>query len=210
MRHKVASIRRREFFARFAFAVTTFSLMIRGLAKDQGIRLSPTPANGKQLELTDEETSGPFFRPSSPLKTNFREPGVPGESITLTGLVLDTEGKPVPGCLLDFWHANGDGQYDLNGFRCRGHQFSDDQGRYSLATVVPGLYPGRTRHFHARFQAPGESVKSTQLYFPGEPRNAEDMLFRSDLLIQVSPDKRRATFNFVAKTALQRRGGGSP
>ena len=201
MREKVvASIRRREFFAKFAFTSTALGLIIRAAAKDEGARLSPTPANGKQLELTDEETSGPFFRPSSPLKTNFREPGVPGKPIALTGLVLDPQGKPVPGCLLDFWHANGDGQYDLDGFRCRGHQFSDARGRYSLETVVPGLYPGRTRHFHARFQAPGESVKSTQLYFPGEPRNAEDMLFRSDLLMQLSSDKSNATFNFVTET----------
>ncbi|MBV8585094.1 MAG: intradiol ring-cleavage dioxygenase [Verrucomicrobia bacterium] len=201
MRGKVvASIRRREFFAKFAFASTALGLIIRAAAKDQDVQLSPTPANGKQLELTDEETSGPFFRPSSPLKTNFREAGVPGKPITLTGLVLDPQGNPVRGCLLDFWHANGDGQYDLDGFLCRGHQFSDAQGRYSLKTVVPGLYPGRTRHFHARFQAPGESVKSTQLYFPGELRNAEDMLFRSDLLMQLSSDKSNATFNFVTET----------
>jgi protocatechuate 3,4-dioxygenase beta subunit len=171
------------------------------LRRSEGLQLSPTPANGKQLELTEEETSGPFFRPSSPLKTDFREAGVPGDPIALTGRVLDAKGKPLPGCLLDFWHANGDGQYDLDGFRCRGHQFSDNQGRYRLETVIPGLYPGRTRHFHARFQAPGESVKSTQLYFPGEPRNTEDMLFRSDLLMQLSSDKRTATFNFVTETA---------
>ncbi len=72
---------------------------------------------------------------------------------------------PVAGALLDFWHADADGEYDLDGFRLRGHQFTDGEGHFSLETVMPGLYPGRTRHIHVKVQAPGGPILTTQLYF---------------------------------------------
>jgi protocatechuate 3,4-dioxygenase beta subunit len=151
------------------------------------------------LELTPQETVGPAFEPNSPLKNNFRESGVTGVLVTLTGFVLDRKGKPIKGALVDFWHADADGQYDFNGFRCRGHQFSEGNGRYELQTILPGIYPGRTRHYHVRLQGPPGPVLTTQLYFPGEPRNNSDFLFRRDLLLNVrdTDQGRLANFNFV-------------
>jgi protocatechuate 3,4-dioxygenase beta subunit len=107
--------------------------------------------------------------------------------------------------LLDFWHADDSGEYDNDGFRCRGHQYADSEGRYRLETIVPGLYPGRTRHIHVKVQAPHGPVLTTQLYFPSEPRNADDYLFRSDLLMAIrsaphAPLTRDAKFNFVVRT----------
>jgi protocatechuate 3,4-dioxygenase beta subunit len=162
-------------------------------------QLQPTPAVGEPLKLTPEETAGPFFKPQSPAKTNFRESGVGGTPVRLSGFVFDLNGNPIPGVLLDFWHANDQGEYDFQGYHCRGHQFSDAGGGYALETIVPGLYPGRTRHFHVRLQAPHGSVLSTQLYFPGESRNQGDSLFRADLLLKLQKDTTRAlaTFNFV-------------
>ena len=123
--------------------------------------------------------------------------------VTLTGFVLDRKGTPIKGALLDFWHADADGQYDFNGFRCRGHQFSESNGRYELQTILPGIYPGRTRHYHVRLQAAPGPVLTTQLYFPDEPRNNSDSLFRRDLLLNVrnNSDGRLANFNFVLERA---------
>ena len=168
------------------------------------VELAPTPAVGDDdLELTPQETVGPAFEPNSPSKSNFREPGVTGIALSLTGFVLDRKGKPIDGALLDFWHADGDGQYDFTGFRCRGHQSSQSNGSYTLETIVPGLYPGRTRHCHVRLQAPRGPILTTQLYFPGEARNATDSLFRRDLLLSVRDTNqgRAAKFNFVLETA---------
>jgi protocatechuate 3,4-dioxygenase beta subunit len=111
--------------------------------------------------------------------------------------------KPVAGALVDFWHADDDGEYDNEGCRCRGHQFTDADGRYRLETVVPGLYPGRTRHFHVKVQAKGGRVLTTQLYFPGETRNNRDRIFHPDLLMAVSDGKKGkdAGFNFVLRSA---------
>ncbi len=192
---------------RFLYAVAVAGAPVAFLARVQAtigkdketVDLEPTPAVGDELELTPEETAGPFFKPNSPIKNNFRDPGIAGAPLKLTGFVLDRKGKPIPGALLDFWHADGDGQYDLNGFRCRGHQFSDSGGRYSLETVIPGLYPGRTRHYHVRLQAAHGPIISTQLYFPREARNATDSLFKRDLLLKMRDTTagQIATYNFV-------------
>jgi protocatechuate 3,4-dioxygenase beta subunit len=196
-----SAVTRREFFWQVTVALTpSVFLGQAGAEASDAPLLTPTPIVGQQLALTEEETSGPFFLPNSPAKINFREAGVDGPPIDLTGLVLDKNGRPLSGVLLDFWHADGDGQYDFQGFRCRGHQFTDLRGYYTLQTVVPGLYPGRTRHFHVRFQSAHTSVRSTQLYFPGEQMNQSDALFRPDLLIKIGLGGRRATFNFVVET----------
>ncbi len=85
------------------------------------------------------------------------------------------------------------------GYRYRGHQYTDERGAFQLLTVFPGLYPGRTRHLHVKAQAPNEPVLTTQLYFPGEPRNATDALFDPALLMDVrlSGPGREASFDFV-------------
>jgi len=183
-----------------AAPVAFLSRVQRLLGRDgDSIELEPTPAVGEQLKLTPEETAGPFFNPESPLKADFRESGLVGIPIRITGFVLDRRGKPINGALLDFWHADAEGQYDLEGFRCRGHQFTDTNGRYSLESIVPGLYPGRTRHYHVRLQAAHGPNLTTQLYFAGEASNASDPLFRPELLLKIrEADARQlGTFNFV-------------
>jgi protocatechuate 3,4-dioxygenase beta subunit len=101
----------------------------------------------------------------------------------------------VANALLDFWHSDDAGEYDNRGYRYRGHQFSDAEGRFRLETIVPARYPGRTRHIHVKLQAPGRRVLTTQLYFPGDPGNARDPLFRTDLTMRRTGSEAR--FDFV-------------
>jgi protocatechuate 3,4-dioxygenase beta subunit len=145
-----------------------------------------TPACDDGDEPTPRQTEGPFFTPNSPERADFLEPDMAGTSIMLTGLVLTRACRPIPGALVELWHADDSGQYDNVGFRLRGHQFADADGRYRFDTIVPGLYPGRTRHFHLKYQAPNERVLTTQLYFPDEPRNARDGIFNPDLLLEIA------------------------
>jgi protocatechuate 3,4-dioxygenase beta subunit len=119
-----------------------------------------------------------------------------GDRLTVAGTVLATDCRPLRRALLDFWQADAAGHYDNQGYRLRGHQFTDADGRFRLETVVPGLYPGRTRHIHVKVQAPDRPVLTTQLYFPGEPANASDGIFREELLLDMRGD-RRASFTFV-------------
>ena len=119
------------------------------------------------------------------MRASLLEPGMAGTRMVVEGTVLDTDCKPIPRALLDFWQADAQGDYDNSGFRLRGHQLTDDAGRYRLETIVPAVYPGRTRHFHVNVQAPGRPVLTTQLYFPGEPINQRDGLFDRDLVMKV-------------------------
>ena len=44
--------------------------------------------------------------------------------------------------------------------------------------------PGAPAHYHVKVQAANGPVLTTQLYFPDEPGNARDPLFRRDLLMR--------------------------
>ena len=162
---------------------------------DTGRRLDPTPACGDDHGPTPEQTEGPYYTPDTPKRTNLVEPGVAGERLVIAGTVLSTACRPIAGALLDFWQADGDGEYDNEGFRLRGHQFSDRRGRFVLTTVVPGLYPGRTRHLHVKVQRPHGDVLTTQLYFPGEAQNGQDGIFDDALVMEL--DGSRARYDFV-------------
>jgi protocatechuate 3,4-dioxygenase beta subunit len=176
---------RREFGRReFLGASATFVLSMVGEARAQSGGPRPTPACGEH-GVTHPQTPGPYFKPQSPMRASLLEPGMPGPRIVVEGTVLGRDCKPVPRALLDFWQADARGDYDNAGFRLRGHQFTDEAGRYRLETVVPGIYPGRTRHFHVNVQAPGRPVLTTQLYFPDEPLNQRDGIFDRDLVMKV-------------------------
>jgi protocatechuate 3,4-dioxygenase beta subunit len=169
---------------------------------DESVAQAPlpaTPACHDSENVTLRQTEGPFFRPSSPERTNLVEAGMAGRPIELVGYVLSRACKPLAGALLDFWHADDGGQYDNSGFRLRGHQFSDAEGRYRLHSIVPGAYVGRTRHIHVKVQPRGGRVLTTQLYFPGEPRNRSDGLFRRELLMRTTEKDGllAARFDFV-------------
>lgn len=151
--------------------------------------LSPTPECRDGAAVTQRQTEGPFFKPSSPERADLIEPGIKGQPIELAGFVLTRDCKPVPGALLDLWHADNAGEYDNTGFRLRGHQFADSEGRYRFRTIVPASYPGRTRHFHVKVQPKGGRILTTQLYFPGEPNNRTDGLFRRELLIRTAKNQ---------------------
>jgi protocatechuate 3,4-dioxygenase beta subunit len=150
----------------------------------QSLQLPLTPQCGAPEKPTRAQTEGPFFTPDTPMKRDFRRDG-PGDPINLVGFVLSPDCRPVAGALIELWHADGSGRYDNRDYHFRGHQFADGQGRFVFETVMPGLYPGRTRHFHVKVQPKGGKVLTTQLYFPDEPGNRRDGIFHDSLLMQV-------------------------
>jgi protocatechuate 3,4-dioxygenase beta subunit len=174
---------RRGVLATGAFASAGFLSLDASLAQQP---LSPTPECREGGAATMRQTEGPFFKPSSPERAELIEPGMAGQPIELVGFVLTRGCKPVAGAIVDLWQANDKGDYDNSGFRLRGHQRADADGRYRFRTIVPGSYPGRTRHFHVKVAPPSGRVLTTQLYFPGEPNNQKDGLFRRELLIRTA------------------------
>jgi len=120
-----------------------------------------------------------------------------GERITVTGRVLDREGRPVRGQLVEVWQANASGRYahqrdqhpaplDLN-FSGAGRCLTDGDGRYSFTTIKPGPYPWRNhvnawRPAHIHFSLFGTAFTQrlvTQMYFPGDPLFPFDPIYRS-------------------------------
>jgi protocatechuate 3,4-dioxygenase beta subunit len=160
---------------------------------------APTPVCHDGDEPTVRETEGPFFKPKSPERADLREPGAKGRPLELSGFVLTRRCRPLRGVVVDLWHADDKGEYDNVGFRYRGHVFTGPDGAFRFRTIVPAIYIGRTRHYHVKVQAPGSRLLTTQLYFPHEPANRRDSLFRRELLMQVADagDGLTGQFDFV-------------
>lgn len=170
------------------------------VAESAAVTLPPTPPCGDDDdEPTIAQTEGPYYTPNTPERTSFWEEGTIGTRLVVSGRVLMTDCVPVAAALLDFWHADDGGEYDNVGYKFRGHQFTDANGNYTLETIMPGLYPGRTRHIHVKVQGPNMPVLTTQLYFPDEPQNASDGIFHPDLVmtLQDSADGKTGAFDFV-------------
>jgi protocatechuate 3,4-dioxygenase beta subunit len=152
------------------------------------------------LKLTPEVEEGPYYKTGSPERKNIVEPGTAGEKLIVEGRVLDRNGWPVAGAWLDFWHADGEGRYDNEGYNLRGHQFTDKDGRYRLETVRPYQYLFRAPHVHVKVRAHDSStVLTAQLFFPGEKSNKTDSLFEKLTVMDVTdtPEGQKATFDFV-------------
>ena len=101
---------------------------------------------------------------------------------------------------MDFWQADSQGNYDNQGYTLRGHQFTDENGKYSLVTVVPGLYPGRTEHIHVKVKAPDGPEVTTQLFFPGVTENSSDGIFDPSLILKITSDtgtELQAVYSFI-------------
>ncbi|WP_240432652.1 protocatechuate 3,4-dioxygenase subunit beta [Rubrobacter indicoceani] len=120
-----------------------------------------------------------------------------GERIIVTGRVLDGDGRPLRGGLVEVWQANAAGRYshaedchpaplDPN-FSGAGRCVTDGEGRYRFVTVKPGAYPWKNHHnawrpAHIHFSLFGPSFRTrliTQMYFPGDPLFEYDPIFRS-------------------------------
>jgi protocatechuate 3,4-dioxygenase, beta subunit len=120
-----------------------------------------------------------------------------GERILVTGKVLESDGRPVRGALVEIWQANAAGRYvhavdqhpaplDPN-FTGAGRCLTDEEGKYEFVTVKPGAYPWKNhpnawRPAHIHFSLFGRAFTDrlvTQMYFPGDPLFAYDPIFQS-------------------------------
>jgi protocatechuate 3,4-dioxygenase beta subunit len=154
------------------------------------------------IPQTVTEVTGPVLgeRDIAPLDADLtgQHPGEPlGERIIVHGRVLDGDGRPVPGALVEVWQANAAGRYlhDLDrhpapldpNFSGAGRVLADEQGRYRFVTVKPGAYPWKNHHnawrpAHIHFSLFGRAFTQrlvTQMYFPGDPLFDHDPIFNS-------------------------------
>ena len=145
--------------------------------------------------LTPRQSAGPFYPAELPLDDDNDLIHVAGESAVargqpadIQGRLLDRNGKPLHDLRIEIWQCDANGRYRHPrdpgrraidpGFQGFGHTVTDAQGRYRFLTIRPVPYPGRTPHIHVAVYPNGERPFVTQLYVAGEPRNADDFLYR--------------------------------
>ncbi len=165
----------------------------------------PAAPDASACPVTEPNIEGPFYTPDAPPDADLVEDGEDGVRLTLTGRVLGGAGcAPLAGAIVDVWHCDAAGGYDEVGFRHRGILVCDDQGRYSLRTIIPGHYLNgatyRPAHIHVKVGATGHAQLTTQLYFEGDPYNDGDPFIRDSLIMALTEQadgSRSAVFDFV-------------
>jgi hydroxyquinol 1,2-dioxygenase len=121
-----------------------------------------------------------------------------GEDVWVSGRVLGTDGKPVPGATLDIWQAKADGIYDLQTegeFELRGRVKANARGEYAFASYKPSFYSipmdgpvgdmiratsnrhMRPAHMHAIVAAPGYQQVITHVFVHGDKHLDGDAVF---------------------------------
>ena len=145
---------------------------------------------------TESTVLGPFYVPGSPLRERgasiaMQEAGVPA---WVHGRVLDLDGRPVAGAVLDVWQ-NGDNRLyavqdpDAPDDHLRGKFRTDDDGSYAFLAVRPvpytvgqmlaatGRHPWRPAHIHVVVRAPGHQTLTTHIFDAASAHIDDDTVF---------------------------------
>jgi catechol 1,2-dioxygenase len=159
---------------------------------------------------------GPYYVPGAPelpaeatLPMRDDEPGTP---LAFKGQVRDLDGNGIAGAKVEIWHADDLGFYSqyapgLPEWNLRGTVVADENGNYVIHTKQPapyqiptdgscgrliaaaGWHAWRPAHLHLKVSAPGKSLITTQLYFPGDPHNEDDIAsaVKPELMLDIQP-----------------------
>lgn len=154
------------------------------------------------LTATPGQTIGPFYGYALPYDrcAELVPPGSP-QAVRLHGVVTDGAGQVVPDALVEIWQADADGKIPAvsgsllrNGwtFTGWGRAATDDEGRYSFSTIVPGATkPGAAPYILVIVFARGLLDRLfTRAYLPDEQ-------ITSDPLLRSVPAERRHTLMAV-------------
>jgi len=130
---------------------------------------------------TAADGPGPYYVAGTEVTENLNSLGKPGKPLIVRGSVLSAAAgnPPIANAQIEVWqtdgrgdyHPAGDGHvsdYDDSAVDMRGTVVTDDSGSYQFATVVPGGYFPRPRHFHYLITAPDHATLVTQLYVTGD------------------------------------------
>lgn len=186
-----------------------------------------TGVSAAELAKTPKQTEGPFYPTVAQKDKDFdltkiegQEGVAIGEIIEIDGSVYDTEGNPIEDATVDIWQANAAGRYshphDKNpaaldpNFQGWAIVPSGKEGKFKFKSIKPGAYPAakdwsRPPHIHFKVTKIGYVELTTQMYFPGEPLNEKDGIFKrqkpeeQELLIAklISKDPTKYEFRLV-------------
>lgn len=177
---------------------------------------------------------GPYYVPDAPAQTgeatlSMRE-DEPGTPLLFQGQVTSLDGRALPGATVEIWHADAEGFYsqfapNIPQWNLRGTVVADEQGNFRIHTLQPapyqiptdgscgrliaaaGWHAWRPAHLHLKVSAPDHQLITTQLYFPGDPHNEDDIAsaVKPELLLDLQPadsgDGNQVTYDFVLDPA---------
>jgi hydroxyquinol 1,2-dioxygenase len=127
--------------------------------------------------------------------------GAKGEPLYFSGTVKSIDGKPIAGAIVDVWHSDAEGFYDVQhlhdvGGHCGRARFrTDKDGRVHFWTVKPAAYPvpydgpggemiqaqgrhpWRPAHVHFMIAAPGYVKLTTHVFVAGDQYLDSDVVF---------------------------------
>ncbi|KAM6504584.1 hypothetical protein FSOLCH5_015326 [Fusarium solani] len=161
---------------------------------------------------TEGTVLGPFHTHEAPTIENgtliSQDPE--GEPMLVVCSVKDTQGRPIPGVLVDVWEADSKGFYDVQhadrtGPDGRAIVRSDEDGLFYFSAITPVPYPipddgpvgrllaklnrhqYRPSHFHFMFSKPGYDPLITALYIRGSAYERSDAVFgvKESLLVHL-------------------------
>jgi len=173
------------------------------LSDTLGVSMLVDAINHRMPEQATETTVlGPFFVKDAPVFANGADisGGMSGEPMLVTGSVADSGGKPIAGAIVDVWHSDDDGYYDVQRkdeatTAMRGTFCTDSDGRFWFWSIKPAAYPvphdgpvgempeaqGRhpwwPAHVHFMIGAPGCEQLVTHLFVAGDQYLDSDVVF---------------------------------
>lgn len=171
--------------------------------------LIPTAAIADVHKATAKQIEGPYYprhkqtdKNANMTQVDGQNGHADGEVLNITGRVIDTDGNPVKGAIIDVWQADKNGRYlhedapesspfDPN-FQYWAQLKTGEDGSYDLKTIKPGKYPAmddwvRPPHIHFKVARRGLRELTTQMYFSKEPLNEIDKLYLD------APEKERGS-----------------
>lgn len=160
---------------------------------------APSSGAGGAFGPTPSQTAGPYLAIGlAPLAAHeLVEPGSPG-AVTISGRLLDGEGRGVPDGAIEIWQADPDGRFppeSAPGWTGLGRCLTDEDGGYRFLTLKPGRLTGpggeaQAPHLEVLVLARGllRQVR-TRMYFPDEA----EANGRDPLLSAIPDPGRRAT-----------------
>lgn len=183
----------RKTFLKALGTVPLLSIPAKSMAK--GSLLFP----GERCQ-TQKDAEGPFYKADAPVRTLIETRGTP---LIIEGRILTGPGcsTPVANAIVDVWHCDDSGKYDLQGYRCRGQLKTDSSGKYTFTTIFPPAYGTRPRHIHFKVRAKGMEELTTQLYFQGDPAIKNDFARNAEkervIALQTDGGAKKGVFDIV-------------
>ena len=152
---------------------------------------------------TETTVLGPFFVQAAPDKQPGDDisSGMEGDAMIVTGSVSTVDGRPLAGAVVDVWHSDDDGYYDvqqldkIGDLAMRGRFHADQNGNFRFWSIKPapypiphdgpvgemlevqGRHPWRPAHVHFMISAPGYEQLVTHVFVAGDRYLDSDVVF---------------------------------